>query len=246
MKKKLAGQISVFMPAYNEQENISQAINSIDLYLKERFVKYEIIVVDDGSRDKTNEIVREHIRRNKHVKLVTHPRNMKYGAALISGFRTAKYDPIFYTDADCQYNIKDINKLLPLLHRSDIVAGYRLKRQDPWMRIAISKVYNLIIWLGLGLHVKDVDCAFKLYRRKVFTNMDLISQTGLIDAEVLVKALRKGRVLKQVGVAHYPRTRGQTTYELGRRNKFFALVKPQVIVDLMKEMFILRSSLQAR
>lgn len=132
---------------------------------------------------------------------------------------------------------------MPWADKFDMVAGFRENRQDPIMRIFIARTYNLIIRLALGLKVRDVDCSFKLYDREIFKRITMTSNTGLIDAEVLTKALRQGFTLKEVPVRHFARVRGATIYETGKRNKFWAFVKPQVVVDLLKEIYQLKSEL---
>jgi len=235
--------ISVVLPAYNEEENIPLIISKIQPYLKKNFGKYEIIVVDDGSRDKTGKIVKDLQKTRPWLRLVTHPKNRGYGAALRSGFTSAKMPWVFYTDSDNQFDINDLDKLMPLTEKFDIVAGYREHRQDPYMRIFIAWVYNQIIWLSLGLKIRDIDCAFKIYKKQVFDKIKMTSETGLIDAEVLVKAKRAGFTIGQTGVRHFPRTLGQTVYEVGGRNKFFAFVKPQVVMSLLYEIGSLRREL---
>lgn len=228
-------QISVVLPAYNEEKNINEAIAQISGYLQKKFKDFEIIVVDDGSTDKTSAVVKNLAKKNKHIKLVVHSPNKGYGAALRSGFNAAQGQMIFYTDSDNQYSITELDKLLKYSKDYDIVAGYRLYHKDPLTRIVISNVYNLIIRLLFGLKVKDVDCSFKLYRKRVFDNINLKSNTGLIDAEVLIKAKKAGMTLYQVGVNHYPRLKGQSIYEIGKRNNIFAFVSPTVPLKIFKE-----------
>lgn len=227
--------ISVFLPAYNEEENIKQAILSVQEYLKKKFDDYEIIIVDDGSSDKTAEIVKNLSKKNKRIKLVSHNTNLGYGAALRSGFKNVKKDLVFYTDSDNQFNIKEMDILFPLIKKFDIVSGFRIKRRDPLMRIFIAYTYNLIIRMLFNLKVKDIDASFKLYKRHIFDKIQLKANTGLIDAEVLIKAQKKGFTVGQVGVTHYPRAKGRTIYEVGNRNKVFAFVRPQVVIAIFKE-----------
>ena len=236
-------EISVVLPAYNEEENIRPVVEKIYRYLLKKFKTFEIIVVNDGSRDGTEAEVRQMMKRVSQLKLINHPANRGYGAALRSGFYAAKYPWVFYTDSDGQFEIADLEKLLPLTDKYDIVARYRVNRQDPLMRIFIARVYNLVIRLALGLSIRDVDCAFKIYRKRVFEKIKLMSETGLVDAEVLVKAKCAGFTIGQTGVRHFPRTRGQTIYEVGGRNKFFAFVKPAVVINLLKEIMALRRQL---
>ena len=224
--------ISVFLPALNEEENIEDCVTSVNKYLRNRFKDYEILVITSGSTDKTAEIVKNLIKNNKHIKLINSKEKLGYGVALKSGFSLSSKELIFYTDSDNQFNIKDLDKLLPLIHTYDIVSGYRKNRQDPPMRIVIAYVYNMLIRILFNLKVKDVDCSFKLYKREVFDNIRLRSKTGLIDAEVLIKARKKGFSIGQIGVRHYPRTRGRTVYGTGKRNTF---VRPSVIIKILAE-----------
>jgi len=244
MRKIKDKSLSVVLPAFNEKDNIEECLNNVYKYLKSRFTKFEIIVVDDGSTDNTASIVSKHQKSKKMIKLVKHGRNRGYGAALTSGFKTAKSDLVFYTDSDNQFNIKDLDKLLPLIKTHDIVAGYRVNRQDPLMRKLIAFVYNVLIKYSLGLIIKDVDCSFKLYKKTIFKKIKLTSQTGLIDAEVLLKAINQGFTVTQIGVSHFPRMKGETIYEMGKRNKIFAFVRPQVIIELLKEIKLLRYQLR--
>ncbi len=229
--------ISVVLPAYNEEENIRPVVNSINKFLAKNFSSYEIIVVNDGSLDKTGKVVSSLIKHVPNLRLVTHEVNKGYGATLRSGFSSARGELIFYTDSDGQFDIHDLTKLIPLIKHYDIVAGYRINHNDPLMRILVSHAYNIIISLLLGLRVKDIDCSFKLYKRTIFKNLDLKCETGLIDAEVLLKAQKQGFTIGQVGVRHFPRTKGKTIYEIGKRSKIFAFVHPKVPLMIFKEIF---------
>lgn len=231
--------ISVFLPAYNEEENIQDSVLSIWDFLKKNFKKFEIIIINDGSRDKTPTVVLKLAKKYKEVRLINHKTNLGYGAALRTGFKNSKYEVIFYTDADNQFDIRDLKKVIPLLKTYDIVSAYRMKREDPLMRIFIAYVYNLIIRILFNLKVRDIDASFKLYKKNVFNALNLKSNTGLIDAEVLIKAERKGFKIGQMGVKHYPRLKGRTMYEVGKRNKVIAFVRPQVITDILKEIGVL-------
>lgn len=235
MKKKKNIEISVVLPAFKEEENIEKAVLDVHKYLKNNFSEFEILVVNDGSMDKTKEIVKKIIKDIKNIRLINHETNRGYGAALRSGFKNAKHNLVFYTDSDNQFNIEDLNLLLPHIQKYDIVAGFRLNRKDPLMRIFVAWIYNLLIRLFFGLRVKDIDCSFKLYKRKIFDKIKLYSDTGFIDAEVLIKAQKAGFTIAQVGVKHYPRVRGHTTYVFGKQNMFFAFVKPKVVVDILSE-----------
>jgi len=227
--------LSIVLPAFNEERNILKAISNAEAYLRSRFKSFEIIVVNDGSTDSTAAMVTKLAKQKKYLKLVSHSKNQGYGAALRSGFSACQAELIFYTDSDNQYDISELDKLLPNLEWSDIVAGFRIHHNDPLARIIISWIYNQIIWFVLGLKIKDVDCSFKLYKKVVFDSIKLRSNTGLIDAEILINALKKGYRISQVGVNHYPRIAGNSSYEIGKRNKIFAFVNPRVPVEIFKE-----------
>lgn len=226
--------ISVFLPALNEQENIITCINSIKKYLDKRFKDYEILIISNGSNDNTTKIVREFAKKDKHIKSIDN-KKLGYGLALRSGFSHSSKDLIFYTDADNQFNIEDMDKFFPLLDSFDIISGYRIKRKDPLMRIVTAWVYNTLIRFLFNIKIRDIDASFKLYKRKVIKNMNLKANTGLIDAEVLIKAKKHGFLIGQVGVEHYPRIHGRTIYEFGIRNNIIAFIKPKVILDILKE-----------
>lgn len=228
--------ISVFLPVFNEGENIEKSVLSIKKYLQERFSDFEILVISDGSTDSTNGIVKNLSKKDKRIKLFARKKKLGYGAGLKAGFAHSSKELVFYTDGDNQFNIEDMDKLLPLLTSYDIASAYRINRKDPLMRIFIAYVYSLLLQIFFGLKIKDVDASFKLYKKQVFDKMKLVTNTGLTDAEVLIKAQREGYKIGQIGVRHYPRLHGRTSYEMGARNKIFAFVKPNVIIDILREM----------
>ena len=229
-------EISVVFPAFNEEGNIVKAVTDADYYLKKAFQRYEIIVVNNGSRDRTKTLVQNLAKSNKHIKLINLPINRGYGGGLRAGFKQAKYDLVFYTDADNQFNIKEIKLLLPYVKDYDLICGYRKKRNDPLMRVLTAYVYNIVIMLLFNLQIRDVDCAFKIYKKRVFDTLHLRANTGFIDAEILIKARKAGFTFSpQVPVSHYSRMIGTTTYEFGPRGHLFAFVKPEVIIEIFKE-----------
>jgi glycosyltransferase involved in cell wall biosynthesis len=235
--------ISVFLPALNEQENIKTCVLGVKKYLSKRFKDYEILVVSSGSTDNTENIIKELAKKDKHIKSL-HQKKVGYGRALRLGFANVSKDLVFYTDGDNQFNIEDMDKLLPMLQKYDIISGYRLKRQDPLTRIVVADVYNVLIKGLFGLKVRDIDASFKLFKKDVFKKMNLKSNTGLIDAEVLIKAAKNGFSIGQVAVTHYPRVKGQTTYEMGNRNNIIAIVRPKVVIDILKEIKVLWKELK--
>jgi len=203
--------ISVFFPCYNEQDNVAATVTKAVDVLQKIDADYEIIVVNDGSKDNTKKIAEQLSHENARIKVVTHPTNLGYGAALQSGFKAAAKELVFYTDGDGQFDIKEMVPLLSLIKQYDIVSCYRIKRQDN-----VIRKLNAWCWTRLGcflfnMKIRDVDCAFKLYKRQIFDNIKMSSTGALIDTEILARAIRKGYKITQTGVHHYPRTAGQQT-----------------------------------
>ncbi|MDD5557155.1 MAG: flippase-like domain-containing protein [bacterium] len=204
--------LTVFFPCFNEEENVERQTLEVDRVLRGITDDYEVVIVDDGSTDRTGEIADRLARENPRVRVIRHPHNLGYGNALKSGFHGARKDLVLYTDGDCQFDIRDVRKLLPLMREGvDMVVGYRADRQDRPLRKFVSRVYNRIIRLVFGLRVRDIDCAFKLFRRSVFDRIEIRSERFLIDTEILVRAKRAGLTIVEAGVAHLPRTRGKST-----------------------------------
>jgi len=205
------GSISVFFPCYNEQENVARTVEQALGVLEKLNVGFEVIIVDDGSADRTGRIADEIAARDSRVKVVHHRTNLGYGAALQSGFKAATKELVFYTDGDGQFDLNELPLLLPLIRQCDIVAGYRINRQDNLIRRINGWCWTKLVCLLFGMKVRDIDCAFKLYKREIFDNIKLSSTGALISAEILARAVRKGYSLTQKGVHHYPRTAGEQT-----------------------------------
>lgn len=207
----MPGEVSIIFPAYNEAENILPLIDKTRQVLPHYFQEWEIIVVDDGSTDATRDIVEKLSESEGRIRIISHERNMGYGAALRSGFNSAQFNLIFFCDADGQFDIGEIELLLPYVENADIVAGFRIKRADCLHRILNAWLYNRLVRTVFGIKVRDVNCAFKFIKRYVLENISLESNGALINAELLYKAKRKGFNTKEVGVHHYPRKRGTQT-----------------------------------
>ena len=203
--------ISVFLPCYNEQDNIARTVQQSLGVLEKLDADFEVIIVNDGSTDKTGQIADQIAKQNKNVKVVHHPENLGYGAALQSGIKAATKKLVFYTDGDGQFDINEMPSLLPLIKQYDIVCGYRINRQDNLIRKINGWCWTKLVCLLFGMKVRDIDCAFKLYKREIFDDIKLSSSGALISAEILARALRKGYSLTQKGVHHYPRTAGAQT-----------------------------------
>jgi glycosyltransferase involved in cell wall biosynthesis len=203
--------ISVFFPCYNEQDNVARTVERALAVLEKLNADFEIIIVDDGSSDSTGRIADKMANRDSRVKVVHHPSNLGYGAALQSGFRAAAKKLVFYTDGDGQFDISEMPPLLPLMERYDIVTCYRLNRKDNLIRKINGWCWTKLVCLLFNMKIRDIDCAFKLYKREIFDNIKLSSAGALIDTEIMARAIRKGYRFTQKGVHHYPRTAGVQT-----------------------------------
>ncbi len=223
--------ITIFFPCYNEEQNVERVTREALDVASRISDDYEIIIVNDGSKDRTAEIADRLSRENPAVRVIHHEINKGYGAALQSGFKNATKELVFYTDGDGQFRIEEITKLLPLIEKYDIVSGYRIDRQDPFIRKVNAFLWGVLVNALFKIRVSDVDSAFKLYRRKIFDEITLTSQGALIDTEILAKAKAKGYTLIEVGVNHYPRVAGEQTG-----------AKLSVILKAFKELFKLKSS----
>jgi len=203
--------ISVFFPCHNEAFTVELLVRKTLDVLGAIAGDYEVIIVNDGSTDETAAIADRLAEEFQAVKAVHHSTNLGYGAALQSGFRAATKDWVFYTDGDAQFDIEELKGILPLTAKYDIVSCYRLNRQDNRRRRLSGWCWSRLVGLAFGMRVRDVDCAFKLYRRAIFDRIEMRSRGALIDAEILARATRKGYSIGQTGVHHYPRRAGEST-----------------------------------
>jgi glycosyltransferase involved in cell wall biosynthesis len=201
--------LSIVMPAYNEEANIAEAIRRAATAGEHFCTEYEVVVVDDGSTDTTAAVVEEAAAADERVVLVRHPRNRGYGEAVRTGLRTASKDLVLLTDADNQFDLDELEGFLPWIERVDVVAGYRRDRQDPFSRRAAAKTWNYLVRALFYVPVRDIDCAFKLFRRSVFNELDLESVGAMINTELMVKLGRSGAGVVELGVRHYPRRAGK-------------------------------------
>lgn len=203
--------ISVVLPAYNEEANVGQAVRRAMNAMAAHTSDYEVIVVDDGSQDHTSQVVQTIMEENPQVRLVRHEVNQGYGAALRSGFQAATKELIFFTASDNQYDPSEIGRLLPLIKEAEIVAGFRARRKDPLLRRLFAWAWNTLVNLLFGYLARDIDCAFKLFRRKILEEVPLTSSGAMIDTELLAGARRKGFRIREVAVSHFPRRVGRQT-----------------------------------
>lgn len=230
--KKLSS-LSVFFPAYNEEKNIKKTVEKAAKILPKIAKNWEILVVNDGSKDRTGKIVEQLIKKEPRIRMITHTPNRGYGATVKTGLYNSKYDWIFFTDSDGQFNFAEIEKFIAAKDQAELIIGYRLKRNDPLVRILIAKL--LKIWDGFffGLNVRDPDCAFKLIKKKVVEQIpQLITESAITVTEFLVRAQKAGFKIMEIGVHHYPRREGKQTGS-----------NPKVILKAFKETFSLWWSL---
>jgi glycosyltransferase involved in cell wall biosynthesis len=220
--------LSLFFPCFNEQDNIERVVKSALDVLTPLKIDYEVIIVDDGSRDKTGQIADSLATKDKHIKVVHHQTNRGYGAALQSGFSAASKEFVFYTDGDGQFDIKELPPLFKYMTDYGIVSCYRIKRRDNLIRKINALGWTTLVCLLFRMKIKDIDCAFKLYKRSIFDDIKMRSTGALINTEIFARARRKGYKIFQVGVNHYPRTAGEQT---GARLR--------VILRAFKELFML-------
>jgi len=221
--------ITVFFPCYNEQDNVVRVARRAVEVLEGLRADYEILLVNDGSTDNTGRIADELAVANPRVRAIHHPRNRGYGGALQSGFLAATKELVFYTDGDGQFDLSEICLLLPLMADYDIVSGYRMNRQDPPLRRLNGWLWTRMNDFLFSLNLRDIDCAFKLFKREIFDHIKMESQGALIATEVLARASRKGYRITEKGVHHYPRTAGKPTGN-----------NPRVILRAFKEVIQLR------
>lgn len=224
--------LTIFFPCYNEEQNVEKVTRDAIAAARQVADDYEILIINDGSRDRTGEIADKLAAEYPAVRAIHHEVNKGYGAALQTGFKNAGKELVFYTDGDGQFKIEEIKKLLPLIEKYDIVSGYRINRRDPLHRKVNAFMWGAMVNMLFKFNVKDVDCAFKLYRRKIFDDITLTAQGALIDTEVLARAKAKGYTITEVGVNHYPRTAGSQTG-----------AKLSVIIKAFRELYDLKKQL---
>jgi len=206
--------LSVFFPAYNDAPSLPTLIHKTFDVLREHVADYEVIVVNDGSWDKTGEVL-EVLRQEfaPYLRVITHEANRGYGGALRSGFGAATRDFVFYTDGDGQYDVTELPLLLALAGpRTGLVNGYKLERHDPAHRIWIGNIYNFCARVLFRIRIRDIDCDYRLIRRSLLEEIQLTSTSGTICVELVRKLELSGCEVKEVGVHHYPRLYGRSQF----------------------------------
>ena len=205
--------LSIFFPAYNDAGTIASLALIAHMTARTLADDYEVIVVDDGSPDHTGELLDEMARHFSWLKVVHHGQNRGYGGALRTGFETAAKDLVFYTDGDAQYDPRELVRLHEALTPEvDFVNGYKIGRSDPLHRIVIGRVYHWFVRTMFGLHLRDVDCDFRLMRREVFGKVVLTRSSGVICVELMKKVQDHGFRIAEVPVHHFHRTYGKSQF----------------------------------
>lgn len=205
--------ISIVLPALNEEQNIEKLTEEIIGYFEDKNIPYEVIIINDGSSDKTGKVADALASKYENISTIHHSQNKGYGKTLKDGFQAGKYEYLFFTDADRQFRINSLDKFLPLMKegKADIVIGYRIDRKDSHLRKFLAWCFNRIISILFSLDYKDIDCAFKLFKREAFESLEVKSDDYLINAEILAKSKLKGLRIVQIGVEHHPRLKGKST-----------------------------------
>jgi glycosyltransferase involved in cell wall biosynthesis len=221
--------LTVSMPAYNEAENIRPMIDMVRAKVEPLVDDLEIVVVNDGSSDNTAAIVRQISEEDPRVRLVDHPVNQGYGAAVRDAVWAASKELIVFTDSDLQFDLSELERFLPRLEEADLVIGYRYARSDPWHRRFFGHGWSWLVNLLFGHTARDIDCAFKLFKRRVIETIHVESGGAMFSAEFLVRAKLAGFKIVEEPVNHYPRIAGSQT---GAR--------PDVILRAFRELLKLR------
>jgi glycosyltransferase involved in cell wall biosynthesis len=229
-------ELSYFFPVHNEEANLRGLVEEALATLPGLVETFEIVIVDDGSKDETARIADELAAAHPEVRAVHHPTNLGYGAALRSGFAAARYANLAFTDGDRQFKVADLGRLIDRLEAGGVdgVVGYRIKRADPLVRTVYARLYRLANRIFFGLTIRDVDCACKLFSRASLEGVNVESGGAFFSAELLIKLRARGRRLAEVGVPHYARTAGRPTG-----------AKPRVVLRAVRDFWLLRLRLWA-
>ncbi len=219
--------LSVFFPAYYDEDNIGKVVDkAVEVLESLKLKEYEVIIIEDGSPDRTAEVADALAQKHKHVRVIHHEKNMGYGATLRDGFYAAKLDYVFYSDGDNQFDLDELRKFVALIPYSDIVIGYRISKQYSQWRRFTSFVYNYVLRRLFDVNYMDVDCAFKLFKADLFKKITIESVDAFIDAEIMLKARLLGYTVTEIGVRHLPRLAGVSTG-----------AKPSVIFRTIREIY---------
>ena len=220
----------MFFPAYHDEKNIDKVVHSAVAVLDGMQLKdYEITIIEDGSPDTTAEVADALARQYARVKVIHHLKNMGYGATLCEGFTSAKLDYVFYTDGDNQFDLNELRKFVAMIPFSDIIVGYRKKKQYSTYRKITSLIYNYVLRWLFEIDYVDIDCAFKLFRRDLFDKITITARDAFVDAEIMIKAYLLGYTSTEIGVRHLPRVDGIST-----------AARPSIIVKTILDIYRFR------
>ena len=208
---RLPGSLTVVLPAHNEAQNLPIVVPEVLDTLPGFCDAFEVIVIDDGSKDGTRQILETLASGHPQLRIERHEVNRGYGAALATGFRNSTCDYVMFMDSDRQFRIEDLALLSPFVGSFDIVAGFRKERNDPLHRRVFAEIFNVTVRVLFGVHLRDIDCAFKIFRGDQIRSLELSAPGALINTEIQAKLRRIGATLEQVGVNHYPRIAGHAT-----------------------------------
>lgn len=203
--------LSAFFPCYNEGENLPELVNKVCSFLPHIAKKFEIIIVNDGSHDKTKDIIKKLSKECPELRIVSHVKNRGYGGALKTGIQSSKMDWVFWMDGDLQFDIKSLDNFIAYTDKYDAVIGYRAHRADTFLRKVNGELYTRLINFLFGLDIRDIDCAFKLIRRSKLEKITIETSSAFTSSEILIKLKSNGTKFKQLSVLHFPRMFGKPT-----------------------------------
>lgn len=232
MSKRLSS-LSASFPAHNEEDNVGPMIEDLVTALPDFAERFEVIVVDDGSRDRTFERASAIAARDQRVRVIRHEVNRGYGAAVWTGLASGTMDYAFFTDGDRQFDVRQVGDLIARIDGADVVVGWRLDRKDNAIRIANAHAWNWLIRNLLNVPVRDVDCAFKLFRREVLAGLEIEAGGAMFSSELLARLAARGVRIVEVPVRHLPREHGKSSGG-----------DPRVIARAFYELFKLYRKLQ--
>lgn len=212
MTEKKLPELSVFFPFWNEEKNIEKVVHNALPVIKQSAKEWELLLIDDGSSDKTLEKAKEIARNIRNVKVITHSPNRGYGSALKEGFTHSKYKYIVFTDGDGQFDMQELPKFIEQIRMHDIVIGYRKERKDELSRHVLMNMLKVWDSIFFRFYYRDIDCGFKMFKKNAVDQISpLRSEGAMITTEILAKAKARNLSIAQVAVSHYPRKHGKQT-----------------------------------
>ena len=205
--------ISIFFPVYNEERSIDAVLSETSRVMESLTDDYEILIINDGSTDRSGEIVSRWMKDNDRIKLINHEGNLGYGTALRTGFKNAEKDLVLYTDSDMPVSLDEIRNLVVAIDGYDLAIGYRINREDTLRRFIYSKIYNFLLRVLLGVKVRDANFSFKCIKKAAVQKCNLKAKSVFIDGELLAEAVRNGLTVKEVPIIYRPRKHGSSNFD---------------------------------